>query len=146
MSSAASNSGHDISPSWSGSIPFGGLRGDGEQLREGAEDAVLAVVLVVELAQDLRELLGVDVGGEVVLELLEGELRDPRGGADAVQAGASHRRAPGRVVSQVVTAAAPMPMARWRAASSSIHALPGPVSSSMASPSSSRRTAWQWSM
>jgi hypothetical protein len=37
--------------------PSSGLRGGGEQLREGAEDAVLAVVLVVELAQDLRELL-----------------------------------------------------------------------------------------
>ncbi|WP_329402954.1 hypothetical protein OG523_01615 [Streptomyces virginiae] len=48
----------------------GGLRGDGEQLREPAEDAVLAVVLVVELAQDLRELLGVDPAVQFVL--LEG--------------------------------------------------------------------------
>lgn len=36
----------------------GGLPGGGEQPREGTEDAVLVVVLVVELAQDLRELLG----------------------------------------------------------------------------------------
>ncbi|MEU8509920.1 hypothetical protein AB0C40_35680 [Streptomyces brevispora] len=55
-------------------VPSGGLPGDGEQLREGAEDAVLAVVLVVELAQDVRELLGADVAGEFVLDLLEGEL------------------------------------------------------------------------
>lgn len=54
--------------------PSGGLLGDGEQLREGAEDAVLAVVLVAELAQDVRELLGADVAGEFVLDPLEGEL------------------------------------------------------------------------
>ncbi|WP_189389973.1 hypothetical protein [Streptomyces sp. SDr-06] len=57
--------------------PPGGLRGGGEQLREGAEDAVLAVVLVVELAQDLRELRGAGLTGEVVLDLLGASLAMP---------------------------------------------------------------------
>jgi hypothetical protein len=35
---------------------FGGSGGDGEQLRDSSEDAVLRGVLAVELAQDLREL------------------------------------------------------------------------------------------
>lgn len=75
--------------------PSGGLRGDGEQLREGAEDAVLAVVVVVELAQDLRDLLGAGIGGEFVLDLLEGELRDADAGACPVERGAGGGRSPG---------------------------------------------------
>jgi hypothetical protein len=56
---------------------FGGTSGDGEQLRESAEEAVLRVVFLVELAHRLREFLGADVAGEFVLDLLEGELGDP---------------------------------------------------------------------
>lgn len=49
--------------------PSGGLRGDGEQLREETEDAVLAVVLVVALTQDLHEFAGVDLGAQFILDL-----------------------------------------------------------------------------
>ncbi|MFF3140248.1 hypothetical protein ACFVRU_00570 [Streptomyces sp. NPDC057927] len=93
--------------------PLGPLRGGGEHLREGRHEPAGRVGVLAQLAQDRGELRRVDVvvGGEVVLDLLERELGDAHGGADALQPGAAHRRAPGRVVSQVVTAAEPM--ARW---------------------------------
>lgn len=126
---------------------LGTARGDGDHPRQGRDEAAGRVGVLDEFAQDRGELLLVDiVGAEVVLDLPESQRGDAGRCADAFDAGANHRRPPGRVVSQVVTAAAPMPMARWSAASSSIHALPGPVSSLVTAPSSSRRTAWQCSM
>lgn len=106
---------------------LGAARGDSEQLRQGRDEAAGRVGVLDELAQECGEFLLVDVAGaEVVLDLLHGQGVDADRGADALQAGAAHRR-PGRAVSQVVTAAAPIPIARWSAASSSIHALPGPL-------------------
>lgn len=100
-----------------------------DQLRERGDDATGRVGVHDELTQDRSKLRLVDVVRfEVVLDLLESKLGDADRRADALQADTAHRRARVRVVSQVVTAAA-TPIARCRAASSSIHALPGPVSS-----------------
>lgn len=95
-----------------------GLRGDGEQLVERAEDAALGVGLVEQLAQRLGEELGVDRSAQFVLDLLWGELHDPGRSADALQpgvGGGGHRRSPLRRVIQVVTRAAATPIARWAA-------------------------------
>ncbi|MFE2498855.1 hypothetical protein [Streptomyces scopuliridis] len=53
-------------------------RGDGEQLRDGWHEPAGRVGVLDELAQGRVELCCVDVvGGEVVLDLLEGRLGDP---------------------------------------------------------------------
>ncbi|MFD9606644.1 hypothetical protein OG609_45670 (plasmid) [Streptomyces sp. NBC_01224] len=84
------------------------------------------------LAQDLRELLGTDLAGEVVLDLLEGELGDPGGGADAVRAGAGadgHRAVTLVVAMSAATVSQPWCQAesRWKAPSLNYRTRPFPA-------------------
>jgi hypothetical protein len=74
MNAAASYSGHDISPALSGSIRSVACPATVSSCAREPKTFVLAVVLVVELAQDLRELLGADLAPQLVPDLLEGEL------------------------------------------------------------------------
>jgi hypothetical protein len=61
--------------------------GGADQLREGGEEAAGDVDVLLELTQDRGELAGVDVvGGQVVLDLLDGQCGDADRGADALQA------------------------------------------------------------
>ncbi|MFE2491758.1 hypothetical protein ACFXGR_53070 [Streptomyces mirabilis] len=116
--------------------PLGPLRGGGEHLREGRHEPAGRVGVLAQLAQDRGELRRVDVvGGEVVLDLLERGGRSPAGCGSPADAGAGGE--PGGDGGGADGAVA---------ASSSIRALPGPVSSEMALPSTSTRAALQCSM
>jgi hypothetical protein len=91
---------------------LGSLRSDGDHLREHADQATGRVGVLAQLAQDRGELLLVDVvGGEVVLDLLEGQGSDPNRAADAVQARAG--TAGHRVVALVVATRAATVSQPW---------------------------------
>ncbi|MFG2358355.1 hypothetical protein [Streptomyces sp. NPDC048521] len=102
---------------------LGTARGDGEQLRDTGHEAAGRVGVLDDLAQDRGELLLVDVvGGEVVLDLLEGQRGDPDRGAYAFQSRpglAGHRAVALVVAMSAATVSQPwcQELARWKALS-----------------------------
>jgi exodeoxyribonuclease V beta subunit len=110
----------------------------------------MALHVVTGLAPPLppytgRELADLEDGEPIALSAPPRDNEIQRLRRQSPCAPAPHRLLP-RMASKVMTNAAPTPMPRWAAASNSIHAVPGPVRSTISWPSSSRRTAWQWLM